>query len=224
MARGSTPTLFETLRVNDGVLQHGERHLARLAQSAEAYAVPFNREDVDKALAGLPAGTLRLRIDLSPGGTVSVRHQPFGADTDSQPLEVAWAEPTVRSTDLARRHKTSDRAIYDAAAIEAQQAGLADLLFLNELGYVAEGAISNLFVMRDGTLLTPPIEAGALPGILRAELLEQGRARVADLLPDAVRMAEALYLGSSLRGLRKVVLREDAIAVRVSTGVMPRLG
>jgi hypothetical protein len=48
---------------------------------------------------------------------------------------------------------------------------------LNECGEVAEGARSNIFVERDGVLLTPPIESGALPGVLRADLLARGQAR-----------------------------------------------
>lgn len=80
-----------------------------------------------------------------------------------------------------------------------------DLVFLNERGEVAEGARSNIFVERDGVLLTPPIESGALPGVLRADLLARGQAREAVLRPAD--LAGGFWMGNALRGLIRVTLR-----------------
>jgi para-aminobenzoate synthetase/4-amino-4-deoxychorismate lyase len=73
------------------------------------------------------------------------------------------------------------------------------MLFCNERGELTEGARSNVFVRKDGALLTPPLEAGLLPGILRAELIARGEAREATLTPDDLK--GEIYLGNSLRGL-----------------------
>jgi para-aminobenzoate synthetase/4-amino-4-deoxychorismate lyase len=64
---------------------------------------------------------------------------------------------------------------------------------------VAEGARSNVFVERDGVLLTPPLSSGALPGVLRASLLASGRAKEAVLWPADLQ--QGFYLGNALRGL-----------------------
>src|SRR3546814_8871369 len=98
----------------------------------------------------------------------------------------------VCSSDL----KTSLRAAHDAARAES---GAAEVVFFDEPGFVTEGSWSNVFVERDGVLLTPPLSLGLLPGVLRAELIERGRAaeshlRVADL-------AGGFFIGNSLRGL-----------------------
>jgi para-aminobenzoate synthetase/4-amino-4-deoxychorismate lyase len=69
---------------------------------------------------------------------------------------------------------------------------------------VAEGARSNVFVERDGLLWTPPLESGALPGVLRAELLAAGLAREAVLRPPD--LAGGFWLGNALRGLVAVDL------------------
>ena len=82
------------------------------------------------------------------------------------------------------------------------------MVFLNECGEVAEGARSNVFVERDGVLLTPPLASGALPGVLRAELLASGRAREAALRPDDLH--DGFLLGNALRGLIPVGLRSTA--------------
>jgi branched-chain amino acid aminotransferase len=55
---------------------------------------------------------------------------------------------------------------------EARRSGAGEALLLNTRGFIAEGAASNVFLVRDGTLLTPGVEAGALPGITRQAVLE----------------------------------------------------
>jgi 4-amino-4-deoxychorismate lyase len=73
-------------------------------------------------------------------------------------------------------------------------------LFLNDRGELCEGTITNLFVtLADGRCLTPPLEAGLLPGILREELLTRGAVREGRLSPDMLTGA-TLTLGNSLRG------------------------
>jgi para-aminobenzoate synthetase/4-amino-4-deoxychorismate lyase len=102
----------------------------------------------------------------------------------------------VQSTDLLLRHKTNWRELYDG---EAARSGSDEVLFQNERGEITEGARSNVFVERDGILLTPPLEAGVLDGRLRAELIAEGKAREATLFPDD--LANGLFFGNSLRGL-----------------------
>ena len=72
-------------------------------------------------------------------------------------------------------------------------------MFVRNDGLVTEGAITNIFVERDGVLLTPPLSLGLLPGILRASLLREGRAREAELTLDD--LGNGFLLGNSLRGL-----------------------
>src|SRR5690606_19921407 len=74
-------------------------------------------------------------------------------------------------------HKTTNRAFYDEPRQRAHDAhGLDELVFLNERGELTEGSFTNLFVERNGILLTPPLASGLLPGTLRAELLVSGKA------------------------------------------------
>ena len=75
-----------------------------------------------------------------------------------------------------------------------------DVVFLNERGEVAEGARSNVFLRRDGVFLTPPLSSGALPGVLRSELLSAGAAREQVLMPADLENGE-LWMGNAVRGL-----------------------
>ena len=70
---------------------------------------------------------------------------------------------------------------------------------MREDGLVTEGSVTNVFVERDGKLLTPPAALGLLPGILRGELLAEGRALEAELTLDD--LAAGFFIGNGLRGL-----------------------
>ena len=135
-----------------------------------------------------------MRLTLNEDGT----HQATAHDLPSNPPHWTYAissEPTD-SRDIFLRHKTNWRALYES---EGKRLGTDEVIFLNERGELTEGARSNIFVARDGMLLTPPLEAGLLDGRLRAELIAQGRARETTLTPDD--LAGEVYFGNSLRGL-----------------------
>jgi len=125
-------------------------------------------------------------------------HRGTAHDLPDNPPHWSYAISPERtdSRDLFLRHKTSWRELYES---EAKRLGTDEAIFLNERGELTEGARSNIFLKRDGILLTPPLEAGLLDGRLRAELLAQGKAREARLMPDD--LAGELYFGNSLRGL-----------------------
>ena len=102
----------------------------------------------------------------------------------------------MAADDFRLAHKTSQRAAYDAARHDS---AAAEVVFVDEPGFVTEGSWSTVFVERDGQLLTPPLALGMLPGVLRAELIDKGRAvesylRLGDL-------AAGFFVGNSLRGL-----------------------
>ena len=88
--------------------------------------------------------------------------------------------------------------------------GWADALFQNEKGEVTEGCISNLVIRHRGRYLTPPLTAGILPGVLRANLLAGDGPLVEEkiLTLAEVGEAEAVFLANSVRGLVRVRLAD----------------
>ena len=201
--------LIETLRRDGGMYPMWAGHLARLRRSAQAFGFPLDEQLLFQQLGLQPArGTWRVRVTLDKAGLIEV--QSFALDAAPPALrEAALAEARIDSTAVLRRHKTTDRALYDEALRKLPaDSPIFDLIFLNERGEVAEGARSNVFVERDGILLTPPIASGALPGVLRAQLLASGRAREAVLMPTD--LAGTFLLGNALRGLIPVCLQSTA--------------
>ncbi|HET7083439.1 MAG TPA: aminodeoxychorismate synthase component I [Rhizomicrobium sp.] len=188
--------LIETLRHENGFARL-EAHLARMQASARVFGLAFDRDAatgaLEKAAAGR-RGALRMRLTLNEEGT----HAASAHDLPFNPPHWTYVISPERtgSRDLFLRHKTNWRELYES---ESKRLGADEVIFLNERGEITEGARSNIFVKRGGTLLTPPLEAGLLPGILRAELLEQGRTKEVRLTPDDLK--GEVYFGNALRGL-----------------------
>lgn len=195
--------LIETLRWEP---DHGflrlDQHLRRLNRSADALG--FRQpDDAKEQLAAAVFGDrpLRMRLTMNYRGRIELAATEFEAEPQDRVWRVRIARQRLRSDDTLFRHKTTRREPYDAARAEFDRAEADEVLLLNERGEVCEGTITNLFVeAADGILLTPPLSCGLLPGVLRAELIREGRARSQVLMPEDLREAK-IFVGNSLRGL-----------------------
>jgi len=145
-----------------------------------------------------------VRLLLARDGAVSVTSGLI-APAAGAPLRVGLAAERLDAADPFLRHKTTRREAYERAFAQAEAAGLDEAILLNRRGEVADASRNSVFVERDGRLLTPPIASGALPGVLRAELIAQGRAVEHALTPADLDMG-TLFLGNSLHGLRPASL------------------
>ena len=197
--------LIETLRfAPESGFTRRDLHLARMERSAAALGFPFRRERALDALARVrEAEVQRVRLTLLRGGVFGLTAAPLPPGPEV--WTVALSTARLEAGDPWLRHKTSRRVLYDRARADLPDA-VDELLFRNRDGALCEGTITNLFLRRDGALLTPPLSAGLLPGVLRQELLESGEAREATLHPADLEKAEAVYVGNSLRGLIPVRL------------------
>lgn len=201
--------LIETLRREDGCYQRLAGHLERLGRSAAWLGFACDLLAIEATLAEQPSlGTWRVRLRLDKQGGIEVQSFPLAAEPEG-PRHALLAALPIDSKNPLRRHKSTDRAIYDAALTSiADDPSVFDMVFLNERGEVAEGARSNIFIERDGRLLTPPLTSGALPGVLRAELLTGGQAVESVLWPED--LANGFWLGNALRGMIWVTLRSTS--------------
>jgi para-aminobenzoate synthetase/4-amino-4-deoxychorismate lyase len=200
--------LIETMRFErGGGIRRLERHLARLCASAAYFNIPIDLAAVRRSLAERVSHltqTMRVRLLVPESGAPTITAEPIGPGP--QKWRCRMSEHPIDSADPFRAHKTTRRGLYDEEYARGRADGFDEVLFLNERGELAEGSRTNLFLERGGKLLTPPISAGALPGILRAELLESGRA--IEATPTPADFADgALYIGNSVRGLVRGVLK-----------------
>ena len=168
---------------------------------------------------GISSGAIRLTVSRGPG------ERGLAPGEDSRPTVVATASaglpygPKVYEEGLAAvllpwprnersplsRIKAISCAENVLGAMAAQRAGADEGIFLNTSGYLAEGTKANLFVVKDGEILTPPVEAGALPGIVRAFVLASFPVRERMLAPEDLFAAEEAFLTNSLLGVAPLV-------------------
>ncbi len=201
--------LIETLRYSprEGFVRL-DRHLTRMAGSAVALGIPFDRAAAIAALetaAFSVGGDLRLRLTLSETGAAVCEAHEFDA-TPPASWRYAISARHMASRDVLLRHKTNWRETYEQEYSRAvRELGADEIVFCNEKGELTEGSRTTLFARIEGALVTPPIEAGLLDGCLRRALIAEGRCAEMPLRPENLVRAEAVYLGNSLRGLIRAV-------------------
>jgi 4-amino-4-deoxychorismate lyase len=106
------------------------------------------------------------------------------------------------------RHKTTRREIYETARAEFADDEAQEVILLNERNEVCEGTTTNIFIEQaDGTLTTPPISSGLLAGILRGDMIREGRAKSGLVKPQDL-AGRRIFVGNSLRGLIRAELVE----------------
>jgi branched-chain amino acid aminotransferase len=235
--------VYETLRTYGGRPFHLDRHLERLRRSAEGLRIALPQSDaelgerVDALLAASGNAESYLRIIVSRGvGDISYAFERVVGPTvvmvtkPYQPLPAAaYADgvPVVLSS-VRRNHPSAlDPALKccnllnNALAMqEARAKGALEPIMLNLDGHVAEGAGSNVFLVKGGVLLTPPLSAGILAGVTRAVVLERARALGVTAREETVDVPELLaadevFITSSLKELVPVATIDGA---RVGTG------
>ncbi len=190
--------LIETMRFEpaEGILRL-ELHLERMKESARIFGFEFDRHD---ARNKLHAATFHLdalskvRLLASQQGGLAIEIRSL---VEVEEWRVAVMPLPVDRQDFRLRHKISDRAFYDDA--RKSRADCDEVIFVGKDGRLTEGSISSLFVERGGKLLTPRLETGLLPSVLRREMIAEGKAEEADLEIDD--LSGGFFVGNSLRGL-----------------------
>jgi para-aminobenzoate synthetase/4-amino-4-deoxychorismate lyase len=199
--------LLETMRhdLAEGV-RHLDLHLKRLSGSAEYFGFRYDetevREAIEKAVASVPSTPCRVRFSLAKDGTARVACTPLASGSDV--ARVALDDVPQDPRDVFLFHKTSRRQRYEEARRRHPDAD--DVMLVNERDEVTESTIANVAVRVDGHWVTPPIDAGLLPGIGRAVAIEDGILTEAPVTIEDLRSAEELALISDTRGWRRAVL------------------
>ncbi|KQS97168.1 aminotransferase class IV [Cellulomonas sp. Leaf395] len=226
--------VFETCAVYDGTAFALTRHLRRLKRSALGLGLSAPdegavREGVAAVLAdaGPDVGRLRITLTGGPGPLGSNRFAPEeqrqsilvlagpGARSEvSRVIRVPWVR-NERSSVVGL--KTTSYAENVVAVSEAYRRGADEAVLANTVGELCEGTASNVFVERDGVLVTPPLSSGCLAGITRELLLEWSAAaglpvREAapgelryEVLDDVANGSAHLMLTGSIRNVSPVV-------------------
>ncbi|MFC8829918.1 aminotransferase class IV [Streptomyces sp. NPDC057137] len=211
--------IFETVKSVRGRTFALTRHLDRLTRSARGLGLPDpDHDEVRAACAAVldanPVEMGRLRITYTGGLS------PLGSDRgDAGPTLVVAVGETKRRPDTTAAItvpwtrnergaltglKTTSYAENVVALARAREQDASEALFANTVGDLCEGTGSNVFVVLDGQLHTPPVSSGCLAGITRALTVEWAGAHETRLPFDALDRADEIFLTSSLRDVQAV--------------------
>ncbi len=193
--------LIETLRWDTalGFVRLG-RHKTRMKKAAQALGYKFSSKRFDVTMQKIGAMTAqRVRLSLYKDGNFILQQSDYEPATN---LKLSLSKYPLTSDVQMTGHKISARQFYDGERSRITAlTGADEVLFLNANRELCEGSYTSLFLEKDGQLLTPALTSGILPGILREELVETGKAKEAILTLNDLLSADKIYLGNSLRGL-----------------------
>lgn len=234
--------VFTTLRAKDARVFRLDRHLQRLRHSSEALFVPLQHSDadladaVDQVLAQNNLRDARLRLTVTRGQSVNdplhgthLTPNCFLTATDLQPYPANYYadgmtvmlndEQKLNPYDLQAGHKTLNYFSRLAALREAVRRGAGEALWFNVHNYLQSASVANVFIVRDGRLITPPTnedlrdpavaadcpypKSNVLPGVVRGAVLELAKAngiatRLAAINVNQLLEADEVFMTNSI--------------------------
>jgi len=200
------PRLIETMAVTaDHHLPLLVGHLERLQRSAMRLGYEFDARKTQQTIfdhvSHLPDQPHRLRLLLDHQGGLSLHATAIKQFADI--IRLGLSAHLLEADDPMRAIKSTARGSYATAAVDARAAGMDDMLFLNTRGELADSGMFNIWLrLADGTWRTPILESGALPGVMRAYLLQSLRgARAEHLRLSDLKAAESIWVSNAVRGL-----------------------
>jgi branched-chain amino acid aminotransferase len=222
--------LFETMKMLNGKIIHEAEHLQRLWQGMEILQFElrkhFSPEKLVAAITALAqknghqaAARIRLNVFRGEGGLYdAVNHFPnFIIETwplqhnnqlNTNGIVAGIYTDACKSCDILSNIKHNNYLPYVLAAIEAKKEKWNDALLLNQYGRIADSTISNIFIIKNETICTPPLSEGCVAGIMRQKLIQflqqQFTVEEKPLTVTDVLQADEVMLTNSISAIRWV--------------------
>lgn len=224
--------LFETIRLVKGQLHLFDYHIERLLNGAEFlrlelpsnWNAAFFRKKVRELLEKNEEyynGKIRLSLFRTDGGTYApksskgnllVEYEPINSDQftlNKKGLKMEIFSEMEKTCNPFSNFKTSNALIYILASIYRKDEGLDDCFIVNSSDRITEGISANVFIVKDGKLITPPLSEGCVAGVMRSYLLDlldqkQIDYHVSPIQLEDLFQAQEIFLTDSIKGIRWV--------------------
>jgi branched-chain amino acid aminotransferase len=222
--------LFETMRLAKGKIQLADFHFHRLfaGMTALKMNVPdkLNPKDITDQILQLSqkngcqqSARVRLSVNGGDGGLYDNPRQVFyliecwplsppAPELNRNGLLIGICPDVRKSTDRFSNLKSANFLPYVIAAKHATENGLNDCLVLNAAGKIADSTIANLFIIKNGSIITPASDQGCVAGVMRRYLLESSRTGLefseGIVGEEELREADEVFLTNALFGIKWV--------------------
>ncbi|MEW6535639.1 MAG: aminodeoxychorismate synthase component I [Candidatus Auribacterota bacterium] len=205
----SVTSLFETILFEDNEFYLIDYHIDRLLDSAQYFDIALKRSAVVTYLNNLKNElctncSSRIRIIVDQWGCITSESRDYHSDDGAKDIIISAV--ATSSNDIFLFHKTTHRSLYNKEYAHYSGKGYFDVIYLNENKYITEGAISNIFILKNDVYYTPPVECGLLAGTYRRYLLEKSTLKTQEKLlrVDDVSDADGVFMCNSVRKLTRI--------------------
>lgn len=204
--------LFETMLLKNSKIRLKKLHLDRLKKSAKEFGFTYPEEEICRELdlltdlrkASPLKNTWRIKLSLFSDGKFSLNKQE--ETFKKKRYRIIIAKSAVSSGNFFARHKTGYRKFFDQMSAEARRQGYDEVLFLNELGFATECCFHNIMVKINNRWISPPQDAGLLPGTMREYLLRKKILVEKDISLEEIKEAGEIAIMNSLRGINRAYI------------------
>lgn len=205
--------VFETILVRDKAILLKE-HISRLNKSINILNIgeEIFYKDVEEFIIRNNIKNKALKIIVTEKNTIySTREIPYNNENYLRGFRVKFSKVLRNSTSRLSYIKSLNYLENLLEHESVKKEGYDEAIFFNEKGNVAEGCTTNIFLVVNGEILTPNIENGLLPGIIREWVINNFKVKEMELNKDIIDIAEEIFLTNSLLGIMKVSECEDKI-------------
>lgn len=230
--------LFESIRVINGKAVYLEQHYNRLRRGMKALRIACPRhfdcsyfsEEIEKSIEKnniRHGGKVRFSVDrMGAAQTYTPSSNKMSYCIEATHLEETYFKLNATGFQMGRysalkkectalaNHKTKNGLLYVMAKISAKECGFDEVVIQNTRGEFIEGASSNLFVLIEGILYTPGLDAGPLDGTMRKQIIDFARdtgipLREQPLSHRDIMRAETVFFSNAIQGVRWVATYEN---------------
>ncbi|HIZ76400.1 MAG TPA: aminotransferase class IV [Firmicutes bacterium] len=215
---------FETIAVESNHCVLLKEHLSRLQKAIKFFQIrqKVTEQEVFQYLENRLMEHSVLKIMVSAKNIIfTTRQNPYGEEHFQKGFTLGFSDVRRNETSPLTYHKTFH---YGDCLMEkraAQEKGWDEPVFLNTKGEISEGATTNIFFVKDGIIVTPPIFSGLLNGILRQYVLSRENVVERIILADEVPTFDECFITNSLMGIMpvrqfgKTLFPERTVATRL---------
>jgi 4-amino-4-deoxychorismate lyase len=218
--------LFETMSAQDGRVWHFERHMERLAEGGRRLGLPVPdpkliAAECERALAGLGAGSVKLMLTRGPGPRsyrppaepavtrIVVSSAPKPRNDPDDGIVMRLCETPLGLNPLLAGLKHLNRLEQVMACAEWDDAAIAEGLMSSVDGRIVCATAANVFLVREGRLLTPAIRDCGVAGVMRSIVLSVARdldleTDILDVRPEDLATADEVFITNAITGVRPV--------------------